>query len=844
MNKVELVPVECFLHRIFPPGEYEGTCKDIVKNRVFKPRKDCDAVHLNFPIDWEATEKKEDRNWRMQLQGWTFFHPIMNFFDTYDDKNELVSYFLDVFCDWYSAYGNDPSDTTTTRMPSSYAWYDMSVGFRALILAFFKNRTDVYELKLSEKEELLLLKLAEKHVANLTTEATFSLNNHGVFQIQGLMGLLHTFQLGDKTNYSYAMRKMEDLVQSQFDANGIHLEHSPHYHFYVLATFNAVVKSGWYGESNIIIPRLQKAEEAKKWLVDPLKRPLCFGDSILTEQKTVEFPQASGDYLLSDFSSSGYAIIRSPWDEAPGKASMLSLSAAYHSKSHKHRDCMSFEWFDHGKKIICDSGKYGYRSDKYRNYFLSSRAHNSVEIEGFDILKIKPYGSAVKAVEAQESGIFKITAGIEYPAIKFTRELYFKPGAWVVVKDNLDFAREREFTQWFHFNKDYSIKKATGSHVWLLGEKDNQVYIDCLNQKVQPEIYYGDEDEMQGFLCEKDYQYTPSIALGFSGNAKKSIVTTVLSLGKEKREEALDFVARKIEKRSSLSGIIKKVPPANIIKNIQHETFLPAEEIKLTQGERTYCVYVSGVPLYFYARLNNKGRILILLPGATNRKKGHIDFQRYSWASDFEEHDVLSFSDPTINEENNLSIGWFQNTQENYGIDALIDLIKLILETGGYKEKNMVLFGSSAGGFAALKVSNAFPSAIAIAINPQLYLYNYTPSHYTSMLNYSYQNLSEKEVLRKFKDRLIAKLDFNTRQAPAFLFQNIHDEAHLYRHLKPMIKELGDGVNEESYGSNSINQSLLNVIYYEDQGSGHSPPGKEMTVQMINSVIKNNILRG
>ena len=133
MSHLELIPIHCFLHRIFPVEFYKDI-EGLVKKRIFMPRKDSEPLSLVFPLDWEASGRSVDRNWRMQLQGWTFFHPIMNIFDSYENKEEIVNYFFDALIDWWNVYGQDTDDIVNTRMQKSYAWYDMSVGIRALVL--------------------------------------------------------------------------------------------------------------------------------------------------------------------------------------------------------------------------------------------------------------------------------------------------------------------------------------------------------------------------------------------------------------------------------------------------------------------------------------------------------------------------------------------------------------------------------------------------------------------------------------------------------------------------------------------------------------------------------------
>jgi uncharacterized heparinase superfamily protein len=51
---------------------------------------------------------------------------------------------------------------------------------------------------------------------------------------------------------------------------------------------------------------------------------------------------------------------------------------------HAHGDLFSFELSLRGHRVICDSGVHGYDSDPYRPYCRSTRAHNTVEVDGED----------------------------------------------------------------------------------------------------------------------------------------------------------------------------------------------------------------------------------------------------------------------------------------------------------------------------------------------------------------------------------------------------------------------------------------------------------------------------
>ena len=845
MSDIKLVPVHCFLHRIFP-ADFYGDKEKLVQDRIFKPRKDSEPLPMKFPFDWESNDKAIDRNWRMQLQGWTFFHPLINIFDDYEKKEEIVDFFFDTLVDWWRVYGQDPEDIVTTRMPKSYSWYDMSVGFRALVLAFFINRINFYQMSLSVEKMELLENVAAKHIRHLLKPEVFSMNNHGLFQSHGLVGLLklapHLSENLD-SDLEYAVGLVEELIVSQFGDIGVHLEHSPHYHFYALNSLKAQLDSGWYDEQPRIKKIAQRASGNSKWLVDPLKRPVCVGDSILTVQKEVDFPKTHiGKYVLSDFSLAGYSVIRSGWGELPSESSMLFFTGAYHTKSHKHRDCLSFDWFDRGRRIICDSGKYGYKSDAYRNYFLSNRAHNTVEIEGFDILKIKPYESIVDDPFEIKPGVFCLKGALDYPAVKQFREIYFKPGSWVVIKDDLRFARARDFKQWFHLDKDYVLVSCQDNVLNFNGNEGTQLIVECMQKDLDIELHHGNEKKMQGFLCEKDYQYMASFAVGFTGHAKEKVIYSVLSLSHNAHESAKEFL-------SEFAFPVKKKLVSDfkdrkeIVRGVENVSFQSCSELIEYQdklaGEKTFQVVSNNIQFSFYGSFKEESRrVAVFLPGATNRKYGEYDFQRHSWGKELEGFDCVFFSDPSIKKENDLTLGWFQYSEDNFGITALVEVIKSLLEAKKIDSSELLIFGSSGGGFVSLKLSEFFDQALVIAINPQIYLYNYTQSFYKKMIDLCYEGRSSAYVKLNYLDRCVFNWKDVERKNPIFIVQNIYDEKHMLRHLNPFIKkEKLIAQDIDCLGEEHCAPSSINVFLYKDKYLKHAPPNKQVTLNYIFNMI-------
>ena len=552
MKKTEtskLVPVDCYLHRVFPAGLYKESAEEIISRRLFKPRKDCENFELGNPVDWEALERASDRNWRMQLQGWAFLQPVLPYFDSYSQahRESLQELVFKTVVDWVSVYGDDPNDIVTTRMPDSYAWYDMSVGYRALMVAFFCSRGLEQFLSKNTADLKVLNDFVDKHILHLSTPSVLYRNNHGLFQIHGLAALLQNSTEGMKHFHrmQYAEKAMLELLETQFSEDGIHLEHSPHYHFYVLDVFDNIMKSGWY-QTEELQHRLDKATNVSKWLLDPNGRVVTVGDSLFSKpRRSVAVPTIGNSLISSTFEKSGYSVARTGWGCEPDESAFIFMTGAHHSNVHKHRDCLSFEWQVGGLRVLCDSGKYGYHSDEYRRYALSARAHNVLEIDGFDVLKMSPIGSMLSPSYI-EDGIAYLSGFRGYKAFQHEREIISEPKRWLVIIDEVNQQRSKPVTQWLHFGENFNEFKDLGEYCVVEGEHPVQVLIQSFGSKSSIEFFKADTESMNGFLFMRDDIVDTGIAMAIRsvGENPTTKFLTVISLDEGAHQDALEFAEK------------------------------------------------------------------------------------------------------------------------------------------------------------------------------------------------------------------------------------------------------------------------------------------------------------
>jgi len=535
-------------HCFYPLNMGRLDAQEIMARRLFRPRHNADAVSLPNPMDWRGEAYGADRNMRMLIQGFGMLRGLVGAFDDYADKAEIAEYFMGFFRDWLAAHEGEAPVMQESRMPSDYSRYDMAVGFRAATLAFFLSRARFFGIALSDGDHAALGALTDWHIAYLTNENNISDNNHGIYELHGLMALAKAAATPDNprdAEAQFALRQMEKLIRSQFDDHGIHKEHSPSYHFMATDKFDEAVSSGWYAGSEVIPARILQAKAQFAWLLDPAGKHICVGDSA---GRRPGFPLAprGGEktgLIVPPTSASGYFIARSCENTPLAEASMACLFGAYHSKTHKHRDCLSLEWFDKGKKIICDSGKYGYFSDKYRMYFLSARAHNSVEAEGFDTLKQTPYGVAQGGAEILAPDICALRAEISFPSFSHARHVYMRAGKWLIVLDDAEYAEKTALTQWFHLDRHYLPVSISGERLAFRHAESGDALIARRLAEGEARLHIGDESLMQGFISETGGEYAPAPAVGFTAQAARASFATIWAFSERDEEDATEFIA-------------------------------------------------------------------------------------------------------------------------------------------------------------------------------------------------------------------------------------------------------------------------------------------------------------
>ena len=516
--------------------------------QAYQPDKSLAPIPFELPFDW-GMDPYNDQTWRFRLHTLRLVDPALAAGD--------FDYARDVFLDWQRWHENCWwSSPLCFERASDQSWDDMATGIRASRLAYLLRSTGWRDERLVE--------LAEQHAEKLQDPAFFAGNhNHALFQLHGLAALCLDHELpACRGAEAFLERETGTLLGGQFTESGMHRENSPYYHFFVADTFarTAPLLEPFAPE---LKATLQRVAKNNKWLVHPDHTLAQLGDTNANlyarwREELVMPPgdprcrhvrsygQAPACYLTRHFEDAGYAVVRSDWATAVEDASMLFVQGGFFNSTHRDADDLSFEWFERGRKILSDSGKYIVVSeDPFRDYFNSTRAHNTVEVDGEDYSRRDEdaYGSAVEQMERKPDEV-AIALEVHHDALEFEhrREIHYRPGQQLTLIDAVQSDRRgpRRYVQWHQFDRAFALSGDQGRFQASDGEisVELEVSSSCGERTTYEMVKGQTEPRIQGWASVANRERHPRWALGVVCAAETASFTAHFTLGDAARARA------------------------------------------------------------------------------------------------------------------------------------------------------------------------------------------------------------------------------------------------------------------------------------------------------------------
>lgn len=526
------------------------------------------AIKMGGVIPWDDPDPAH-RSWIFQIHSLDMLQDLLLAYSASGERRYLEPA-LAVALGWAERY----PELTLAAHQSAFAWYDMAVGLRAQRMAYIADAAESAGIADAAKLQKLhdSLELHRRYLAD--DENIIFHNNHGFYQVAGQLAMGRRFAgrlAGMAEAFQQGHERLLRIIQTQFSDEGVHREHSPDYHRMVYESLSGLVVAGLC-TSPEVRRSLDQIENALAWFVYPNGILVNFGDSesrdmrCSSKEAQRRWRQPHMQFVASDgrageapaatcerFVGSGYAVARPDWHAPIGKQGYLALSAAFHSRTHKHADDLSFVWFDQGAEILVDAGRYGYLgrteqgsteweegfwySDPKRMYVESTRAHNTVEVDGRDFLrrKVKPYGSGIGRAGRTDSGVYFMEAETRhFGSIRHARTLMWLPGGWLLVYDWLLDGKEQshDLRQWWHLAPSFEAERDGDGVVCFSPLLAQPLRIVSLVGDVAFDSpMLGDDETMQGHYSYRERSFIPNYSFAAKQHGASAVFLSLASFG-------------------------------------------------------------------------------------------------------------------------------------------------------------------------------------------------------------------------------------------------------------------------------------------------------------------------
>jgi len=526
-----------------------------------------ETYKLQQPFQWNV-KSEMSRNHKYKIQSWYMIDEVLRA-SVIDNNDDFFYVSQSIALDWVDNF-------IFGDLTNEFAWYDMGTGQRAALLAYItqKSLLNLPKLNKSPQSEkicddiLKLLIAAQIHIVELMDRERLALHsNHGLFQMSGLLAICKSIPVLElaKKGELFALKGIEEMLFEHYFVDGFHKEHSPMYHLYVSNYLHQLEEAGWLPSNPNLVNLSHNSKLSVQNFVMPDGYFAPIGDGLngYTADILSLFPvhldpngTPSAPPGIHVYPEGGVAIVAS--NDRNGKAvEHLVFSAQFHSRQHKHADDLSINYCAKGGRFLIDAGTFTYHYDQpERMYVESTRAHNTVEIDGMNYsrFRLDSYGSALKRIgniedivilEGNISHKTLVESTIPNNQIKSTdavsvdinhrRLIINKPQDFLCVIDFLHSTEEHHFKQWFHISPQLKLESIPDEPIQVLysnGRLHSTIHHPIIGQtELETDITLGRKSpRIQGFHSINGLELEPHPTIGFSTIGSEARFCTIFDI--------------------------------------------------------------------------------------------------------------------------------------------------------------------------------------------------------------------------------------------------------------------------------------------------------------------------
>lgn len=418
---------------------------------------------------------------------------LLNAYETEENDNYLkqAMFITQSFIKWLPR-----ADIEIGKKRLNILWGDHAVSNRTQTLCYLVIALNTEQHEIPEDVKILL-------VANgnyLADDKNYSHYNHGLMIDLALLGLINVFD-GLEWTYPAVWRKelsrrLYITLERDLTHDGVHVENSPGYHFWILSFYNKIIDSlANYDRTLYSLAKTQliKATDYARYITRPDGSIPTIGDT----HPKLRYNSVSG-LSTKFFDGANIVIFREPENKV-----WAYLGAGYKTHVHKHEDDGSFNLFYQGTDIFFDPGFLSYENDEYSKEIKMAHFHNvarpignSLDIKKVDIkqdLDDIDYtdnlsSSCIINVSHTDEYDAALTKTVDYLDGDVLRLVVFFKIGYFVLYDILESSNTAKgFEQIFNINQRLYTEKSSNTTVNILNS-NNEVLCKIEQVKIGSEL--------------------------------------------------------------------------------------------------------------------------------------------------------------------------------------------------------------------------------------------------------------------------------------------------------------------------------------------------------------------
>lgn len=241
------------------------------------------------------------------------------------------------------------------------------------------------------------------------------------------------------------------------------------------------------------------------------------------------------------------------------------------------------------------------------------------------------------------------------------------------------------------------------------------------------------------------------------------------------------------------------------------------ENIDTAENGRLTIRYKNTGYECFYYRKDTSDRLYVFFSGA--RKTGGVlpILKRWTYYS-YIDGTLLNIADPMFRDFDDLKLGWYYGNDEVSYVNRIAELVRIVADKLGKKE--IIFFGSSGGGFAALLAACNYAGSTAVVINPQI-----KPALWSYGKRFQSVTGMDLTVKDAFSRNHLPELIKESVCSKFVIINNVYSDEDKLQ-IDAMCKTFGQ---EVEYGLNRLGENVLVWMYDAE----HEVPHNAMEYPMM-----------